>query len=198
MPFIKELRERGTPPDATVLNGQFDSKVQVRPPSLCCARTIRGIMLVLCCERRTLPQAELCNRIAKELGFNLDNGRLDVSVHPFTGGEPRSAGAFSCCHIHDNKMQSKLHKDLLCHIHANSQLTGGPRLAGAHPTDVRMTTRFKPDDLTEGLTGAIHETGHALYEQGRNLQFDGLPVNEVRFLVLPRVTVACNVAQSTA
>ena len=42
-----------------------------------------------------------------------------------------------------------------------------------------MTTRFKPDDLTEGLTGAIHETGHALYEQGRNLQFDGLPVNEV-------------------
>ncbi len=42
-----------------------------------------------------------------------------------------------------------------------------------------MTTRFKPDDLTEGLTGAIHETGHALYEQGRNLQLDGLPINEV-------------------
>ncbi len=26
-------------------------------------------------------------------------------------------------------------------------------------------------------TGAIHETGHALYEQGRNLAYDGLPVN---------------------
>ena len=37
--------------------------------------------------------------------------------------------------------------------------------AGAHPTDVRMTTRFKEHDLTEGLTGAIHETGHSLYEQ---------------------------------
>ena len=37
--------------------------------------------------------------------------------------------------------------------------------AGAHPTDVRMTTRFKENDLTEGLTGAIHETGHSLYEQ---------------------------------
>ncbi len=36
---------------------------------------------------------------------------------------------------------------------------------GAHPTDVRMTTRFKENDLTEGLTGAIHETGHSLYEQ---------------------------------
>lgn len=43
-----------------------------------------------------------------------------------------------------------------------------------------MTTRFKDNDLTEGLTGAIHETGHALYEQGRNLKFDGLPVNQVR------------------
>jgi len=26
--------------------------------------------------------------------------------------------------------------------------------------------------------GAIHETGHALYEQGRNLEYDGLPVNQ--------------------
>ena len=51
--------------------------------------------------------------------------------------------------------------------------------AGSHPTDVRMTTRFKDNDLTEGLTGAIHETGHALYEQGRNLEYDGLPVNQV-------------------
>jgi carboxypeptidase Taq len=39
-----------------------------------------------------------------------------------------------------------------------------------------QTTRFK-DDITEGLTGAIHETGHALYEQGRNLEYDGLPVS---------------------
>lgn len=45
-----------------------------------------------------------------------------------------------------------------------------------------MTTRFKEDDLTEGLTGAIHETGHALYEQGRNLDYDGLPVNQVPLL----------------
>lgn len=33
--------------------------------------------------------------------------------------------------------------------------------------------------MTEGLTGAVHETGHTLYEQGRNLEHDGLPVNEV-------------------
>lgn len=43
-----------------------------------------------------------------------------------------------------------------------------PFTGGSHPTDVRMTTRFKEHDVTEGLTGAIHETGHAMYEQGRN------------------------------
>ena len=31
-------------------------------------------------------QAALCHKIAVALGFNLEKGRLDVSVHPFTGG----------------------------------------------------------------------------------------------------------------
>lgn len=31
-----------------------------------------------------------------------------------------------------------------------------------------MTTRFKPDNLMEGLFGAVHEAGHSMYEQGRN------------------------------
>ena len=43
-----------------------------------------------------------------------------------------------------------------------------------------MTTRFKENDITEGITAAIHETGHSIYEQGRNLDEDyyGLPINE--------------------
>lgn len=32
--------------------------------------------------------------------------------------------------------------------------------------DVRITTRFDPDFLPTALFGSIHETGHALYEQG--------------------------------
>ena len=42
-----------------------------------------------------------------------------------------------------------------------------------------MTTRFKEEDITEGLTGAIHETGHSLYEQGRNLdeEYNDQPVS---------------------
>ncbi len=58
VPLIAAIREKGTPPDTSVLQGTFD----------------------------TGAQAALCNSIAKELGFNLECGRLDVSVHPFTGG----------------------------------------------------------------------------------------------------------------
>jgi len=109
VPLIKEIKEKGTPPDISFLqNKEFDVK----------------------------KQAAMVESIALDLGFDLKKGRLDVSVHPFTGG--------------------------------------------SHPSDVRMTTRFKKDDITEGLTGAIHETGHSLYEQGRNSspEWIDLPVSE--------------------
>ena len=83
-------------------------------------------------------QARLCREVALDLGFDLDKGRLDVSVHPFTGG--------TC------------------------------------PADVRMTTRFKAEDLLEGVTATTHETGHALYEQQRPSHVAGLPVSSARSL----------------
>lgn len=109
IPFLAELREKGTAPDNSwLVAGDYDVD----------------------------KQTALCHEIAKELGFDLDHGLLNVSVHPFTGG--------------------------------------------CGPEDVRMTTRYKQSDVTEGLTGTIHETGHALYEQGRNMNeyAADLPVNE--------------------
>lgn len=105
IPLIAEIK-KGTAPDDTWLQGEWDVK----------------------------KQAALCNSVVKDLGFDVQRGRLDVSVHPFT--------------------------------------------CGMHPDDVRMTTRFKPNDLMEGITGAVHECGHAMYEQGRNPQYDGLPISE--------------------
>jgi Carboxypeptidase Taq (M32) metallopeptidase len=58
VPLLKEIREKGTPPDSSVLSGTFD---------------------------RT-AQSTLADEVAKDLGFDLERGRLDVSVHPFTGG----------------------------------------------------------------------------------------------------------------
>jgi carboxypeptidase Taq len=81
-----------------------------------------------------VKQKELGRKISKQMGFSFEEGRLDVSVHPFCGG--------------------------------------------AHPTDVRITTRYRSDNFVESLYAVIHETGHGLYEQGRMQEGWDLPVSE--------------------
>jgi carboxypeptidase Taq len=66
-------------------------------------------------------QRALAVELMKALGFSFEQGRLDESDHPFTGGSPG---------------------------------------------DVRITTRFMPQDVLSGLMAVVHETGHARYEQG--------------------------------
>ncbi len=42
--------------------------------------------------------------------------------------------------------------------------------------DVRITTRVDENNLTEALFGTIHESGHAMYEQGIRKELDGTPL----------------------
>jgi len=42
--------------------------------------------------------------------------------------------------------------------------------------DVRITTRYREDDLSDGLFSTMHETGHAMYEQGVADTLDGTPL----------------------
>ncbi|AFZ67152.1 carboxypeptidase M32 [Deinococcus peraridilitoris] len=42
--------------------------------------------------------------------------------------------------------------------------------------DVRITTRVKENDLTECLFSTLHESGHAMYEQGVDSAFEGTPL----------------------
>ncbi|MBI1390363.1 MAG: carboxypeptidase M32 [bacterium] len=67
-------------------------------------------------------QWDFALQVAADFGYDLEAGRMDRSVHPFSTGF-------------------------------------GIR-------DVRITTRLSKDELFMGLTGAMHETGHAMYEQG--------------------------------
>ncbi len=76
-------------------------------------------------------QKALGQRVMAALGFRFAQGRLDESVHPFTGG------------VQD---------------------------------DVRLTTRYAPEGFAEALMGIVHETGHALYEQGLPVEWRGQPV----------------------
>ncbi len=86
---------------------------------------------VPCTEQDTL---DISRQVAAALGYRFDQGRLDVSQHPFT--------------------------------------------VGIGPGDVRITTHPYANDLAGTLWGTIHETGHALYEQGLPVELRGTGLRE--------------------
>jgi carboxypeptidase Taq len=52
------------------------------------------------------------------------------------------------------------------------------------PGDIRVTTRFDANDLFSGLLGAVHETGHAMYDLGLPQKWRDQPVGRDRGLAL--------------
>ncbi len=52
------------------------------------------------------------------------------------------------------------------------------------PGDIRVTTRFDPVDLFSGLLGALHETGHAMYDLGLPQDWRDQPVGRDRGMAL--------------
>ncbi|HWX30178.1 MAG TPA: carboxypeptidase M32 [Steroidobacteraceae bacterium] len=52
------------------------------------------------------------------------------------------------------------------------------------PGDIRVTTRFDMTDPFSGLLGAVHETGHAMYDLGLPLEWRDQPVGRDRGLAL--------------
>ena len=72
--------------------------------------------------------------LIRQLGFDFDAGRQDLSEHPFT--------------------------------------------TNFNNRDVRITTRIDEHDFRNMTWSCIHETGHALYEQGLPSEYYGLPLGE--------------------
>jgi carboxypeptidase Taq len=52
------------------------------------------------------------------------------------------------------------------------------------PGDIRVTTRFDPDDVFTGLLGALHESGHAMYDLGLPQEWRDQPVGRHRGMAL--------------
>ncbi len=55
---------------------------------------------------------------------------------------------------------------------------------GGATADVRITTRYDESDFSSALMGVLHETGHALYEQGRPAAYLDQPVGQARGMTL--------------
>lgn len=56
--------------------------------------------------------------------------------------------------------------------------TAHPFCSGLSPQDIRITSHFYTDDFTKGFFATVHETGHALYEQGLRWEEFGSPLGE--------------------
>lgn len=79
-------------------------------------------------------QEALSREASKQIGFDFEAGRLDVSVHPFC--------------------------------------------SGIAPGDTRMTTRYDESYFGDAFFGVLHESGHALYDQGLPKDHWGTPLGE--------------------
>ena len=55
---------------------------------------------------------------------------------------------------------------------------------GGSPDDVRITTHYDERDVFSGLLGVVHETGHALYEQGLPISWRRQPGGAARSMSL--------------
>lgn len=55
-----------------------------------------------------------------------------------------------------------------------------PFSIGIGQKDVRITTHYRDHEFLQGLLGTIHETGHALYEQGLNPDYEDMPVAQAQ------------------
>jgi len=57
-------------------------------------------------------------------------------------------------------------------------LTHHPFMTKFSLGDVRITTRVNEAELTDSLFSTLHESGHAMYEQGIRMDFEGSPLAE--------------------
>lgn len=55
---------------------------------------------------------------------------------------------------------------------------------GGEPDDTRITTRYNEDDFLESMFAVLHETGHALYQQGLPKAWRGQPVGDADGMAL--------------
>lgn len=53
-----------------------------------------------------------------------------------------------------------------------------PFCSGTHCNDVRLTTRFSPNNVNDALGSTMHECGHGIYEQGLLEEHIGTPMGD--------------------
>ncbi len=87
------------------------------------------------------------------------------------------------CNSYPESKQRKLSREMLKTMgydfdRGRQDVSAHPFTVGFHPTDTRFTNRFAEGCLASSISSAVHEGGHALYEQGLNPDEFGNPLGE--------------------
>lgn len=139
-------------------------------------------------------QAALSKAVATAMGFEFDKGRLDVAVHPFTGGPGPTDVRITTRYSTDNPWEG-----VSGTVHEVSAAEMGLVVALVQPcrcegrlapsckclySHVSRTLSFSHSLRARGTRFALFyvsflpQVGHALYEQGRNPAYEDLPVSQ--------------------
>ena len=105
----------------------------------------------------------------------------------------------------DQATQRQAFQDIMARVgfdfeHGRLDTSAHP-FCGGTPADVRMTTRYRDDDFIDAMMGVLHETGHAMYEQGLPKAYARQPVGHARGMVLHEsqsLTIEMQVVRSRA
>lgn len=120
-----------------------------------------------------------CQKIFKEIQPPLT--KLLKKIKP-TEADKKAAALFDGSNNYPSSDQKQLALYALKRM--GYDLQAGRMDVSAHPFtttldryDVRVTTRYNENDFRDSFTSAIHEGGHALYEQGINQDFENTPLD---------------------
>ncbi|MCS6778933.1 MAG: carboxypeptidase M32 [Geminicoccaceae bacterium] len=127
-------------------------------------------------ELRDALVAPLLDRLAAELPSSLD--AAIARNRPFRA--PRGPFPIEA----QKKLAERLMARLGFDFRAGRLDASTHPFCGGTPADIRITSRWREDDVGSALMAVLHETGHALYEAGLPRQWLGQPVGEARGIVV--------------
>ncbi|MEK9628936.1 MAG: carboxypeptidase M32, partial [Nitrospinota bacterium] len=114
--------------------------------------------------------------------FDALKAELIPLIHDIQASDYKPDTSFLAGEFPVNKQEElgrKISKEMgFAFDHGRMDVSVHPFCGGSHPTDVRITTRYRTDNFIESLYAVIHETGHGLYEQGRMKEGRDLPASE--------------------
>jgi carboxypeptidase Taq len=123
-----------------------------------------------------------CTAAAVEIVFAPLRERLTALVAELTGSTTKPANAF-------NELELPIEQQEKFVRYVSEQIgfdfsrgrldrSTHPFCSGTHCNDVRMTTRFHPNNVNDALGSTMHESGHSIYEQGLPAEHTSTPMGD--------------------